>query len=96
MWVFDVLHDCDIVQLDVQVLIHALQCSSDGYVVLQFDGDLMIDERLEKAVADEISKVHCIIARRFQTYLKNSMTLDGAVTYVSSAARELRNEIKKL
>ena len=28
MWVFDVLHDRDIVKLDVEVLVHAFECAA--------------------------------------------------------------------
>jgi hypothetical protein len=38
-----------IVQLDVQVLIHALQCAADADFVLEFDGNLVVDERFEEA-----------------------------------------------
>ena len=47
-----VLHLVDnayVVQFDVQKLIHALQRSLDGDVVLQLNGDLMVDEGFEEA-----------------------------------------------
>jgi hypothetical protein len=39
-----------IVQFDVQVLVHALQRPAYAHLVLEFDGDFGVYERLEKAV----------------------------------------------
>jgi hypothetical protein len=47
--VFQLLNYLDIIQLDVQVLVHALQRSTDLDVVLELNGDLMVDEGLEEA-----------------------------------------------
>ena len=49
MRIFDVLHDRDVVQLDIQILIHTLQRSAYRNVILEFDCDFMVDEGLEKA-----------------------------------------------
>ena len=49
MRVFEVFQHCYIVQLDVQILVHALQCSSDGDVILELDRHFSIYQRLEKA-----------------------------------------------
>lgn len=49
MWVFDFLHHCDIIQLDVQVLIHALQRAADRDIILELDGDFVVDQRFEEA-----------------------------------------------
>lgn len=45
------IHRLCIVQLDVQVLVHALECSADLDFVLEFDGDFVLDERFEEAIA---------------------------------------------
>jgi hypothetical protein len=50
--VFNFFDDCYIVKLDVQVLVHALQCSSYGDIVFEFDCDFVIDQSLEKAVKE--------------------------------------------
>lgn len=39
-----------IVQLDIQVLVDALQCPADLDFVLEFHGDFMLDEGLEEAM----------------------------------------------
>ena len=49
MWVLELLNNADIIQLDVQVLVNALQCAADLDIVLKLDGDLMVDEGLEEA-----------------------------------------------
>ena len=49
MWVLHLFHYRDIIQFDVQVLIHALQGASHGNVVLEFDGDFVVHERFEEA-----------------------------------------------
>lgn len=49
VWVFHLFNHSNIIKLDIQVLIHALQCPPDRDIVLQFDGDLMVDQRLEEA-----------------------------------------------
>jgi hypothetical protein len=45
------IHRLCIVQLDVQVLIHALECAADLDFVLEFDGNFVLDERFEEAIA---------------------------------------------
>ena len=45
------IHRFCIVQLDVQVLVHALECAADLDFVLEFDGDFVLDERFEEAIA---------------------------------------------
>jgi hypothetical protein len=37
-----------IIQLDVQILIDALQCAADADFILQLYGNFMLDERLEE------------------------------------------------
>lgn len=44
----DLVHGLSIVQLDVQVLVHALQCPANLDFVLEFDCDLVLDERFEE------------------------------------------------
>jgi len=50
MWVFDIVENHNVVQLDVQVLIHALKSSSYRNVILELDCDFVIDQGLEEAV----------------------------------------------
>lgn len=49
MWVLDLLHHADILELDVQVLVDRLQHSADLDVVLELDGDLVVHQGLEEA-----------------------------------------------
>ncbi len=50
MGVLEVLDDTDVVELNVEVLVNALQRAADLDVVLELDRDLVVDERLEEAV----------------------------------------------
>jgi hypothetical protein len=50
MRVFNLFHDGDIIELDVQILVHALQCPADLDVVFELDGDLVVDEGFEEAI----------------------------------------------
>lgn len=49
MWVLELVENGDVVQFDVQVLIHALQCAADGNIVFELDGDFVVDEGFEEA-----------------------------------------------
>lgn len=49
MRILELLHNLDIIQLDVEVLIDALERAADLNVVLELDSDLVVDERLEEA-----------------------------------------------
>lgn len=48
MRVFQLFHHLDVIELDVQELIDRLQGSPDRDVILEFDGDFVVHERLEK------------------------------------------------
>ena len=50
MRILELLHNADIVQFDVQVLVYTLQSAADLNVVLELHGDFMVDEGLEEAV----------------------------------------------
>lgn len=49
MWIPNLLHYTYVIELDVEVLVDAFQRAADGDVVLEFDGDFVVDEGLEKA-----------------------------------------------
>lgn len=49
MWVLHLFDYRNIVQLDVEVLVHALQRAAHRDVVLELDGDLMVHQCLEEA-----------------------------------------------
>lgn len=55
MWVFDIVQDHYIIQLDIQILIHALQGSANGNVVFELDRHFVVHQRFEEAVALQIS-----------------------------------------
>lgn len=50
MRVLELLDDLYVVQLDVEVLVDALQRAADLDVVLELDSYLVVDERLEEAM----------------------------------------------
>lgn len=50
MGVLHLLDHRDVVQLDVEVLVHALQRAAHGDVILELDGDLVVHQSLEEAV----------------------------------------------
>jgi hypothetical protein len=73
MGVFDLLDNLDVIELDVEVLVNALEGSLDLNVVLELDGDLMVNEGLEKTM--RLLSVHewyDRISMRY-AYLKKSM-----------------------
>jgi len=49
MWVLHLFHHRNVVQLDVEILVDALQRATDRDVVLELDGDLMVHQCLEEA-----------------------------------------------
>ena len=49
VWVLHLFHHRNVVQLDVEVLVHALQRAAHRDVVLELDGDLMVHQCLEEA-----------------------------------------------
>ena len=55
MRVLDLLNDLNVVQLDVKVLVNALQRPANLNVVLKFHRNLMVDEGLEKAGTVHVS-----------------------------------------
>lgn len=48
MRVLDLFDHGNVIELDVQVLVDALEGAADLDVVLELDGDLMVDEGLEE------------------------------------------------
>lgn len=49
MRVLELLNDLYVVQLDVEVLVDALQCATDLNVVLKLNSYFVVDERLKEA-----------------------------------------------
>jgi hypothetical protein len=47
--VLELLDNLDVVELDVEVLVHALEDALELDVVLELDRDLVVDEGLEEA-----------------------------------------------
>ena len=50
MRILHLIHDANVVKLDVEELVHRLERALDRDVVLQLDGDGVVDERFEEAV----------------------------------------------
>jgi len=77
--VFEFFDDTYVVKLNVQILIHALESSTNGDVVLQFDCYLGIDQSFEEAkevswLEDYVSSVCCAnLIAMATTYLKNNI-----------------------
>lgn len=53
MGILEIVDDADVVELDVEVLIDALEGTADLDVILELNCDLMVDESLEEAVGRE-------------------------------------------
>jgi len=51
--IFQLLDDGDVLELDVEVLVDALEDAADLNVVLELDCDLMVDEGFEEAIDDD-------------------------------------------
>jgi hypothetical protein len=49
MRVLDLLQNLNIVELDVEVLVDALEDTTDLDIILELDRDLVVDEGFEKA-----------------------------------------------
>lgn len=49
MGVLDLLKNLDVVELDVEVLVDALEDTADLDVILELDRDLVVDEGFEEA-----------------------------------------------
>lgn len=49
MRVLELLDNLNVVELDVEVLIHALEGSLELNIVLELHGDLVVDESLKEA-----------------------------------------------
>ena len=58
MGVLEFLHDLDIVELDIKVLVNTLQDTTELDIVLEFDRDLVVDEGLKKAVLCLVRNSH--------------------------------------
>ena len=50
MRVLELLDDLDVVELDIEVLVDALEDAADLDVVFELDRDLVVDEGFEEAV----------------------------------------------
>lgn len=61
------IHCLCVVQLDVEVLIHALQCPTDLDLILEFDGDFVLDECFEETNARSLAKAHYAIRHSLVT-----------------------------
>lgn len=49
MRVFEVIDHADVIEFDVEILVDALERTADLDIVLELDGNLMVDQCLEKA-----------------------------------------------
>jgi hypothetical protein len=50
MGIFQLFYHLYIIELDVEVLVDRFQRSTDLYVVLELDGDFVVDQCLEEAI----------------------------------------------
>lgn len=51
MRILELLDDLDVIELDVEVLVHTLENALELDVVFQLHGDLVVDESLEETRA---------------------------------------------
>lgn len=49
MWVFQLIENSDIIEFDIQILIHALQSTANGDVIFEFNSDRVIHKGFEEA-----------------------------------------------
>jgi hypothetical protein len=54
MRILQFLDNLNVIQLDVQVLVHAFQDALELNVIFELHGDLVVDERLEEAIYTRI------------------------------------------
>ena len=74
MRIFELFDYSNVVQLDIKVLVHALQGALYGDIILEFDGDLAVDKRLEEASFCQLALVQMRLpSNGCQTHLKNSI-----------------------
>jgi hypothetical protein len=52
VWVFQLLHHRYVIELDIEILIDRFQRSADLDIVLELDGDFVVDQGLEEAVCE--------------------------------------------
>lgn len=57
--VLELLEHLDVVELDVEVLVDALEDAADLDVVLELDRDLVVNERLKEAGWGRVSRCIC-------------------------------------
>lgn len=48
MRVLDLLHDLDVIKLDVEVLVHAFENTPELNVILELDSHLLVDQGFEE------------------------------------------------
>lgn len=58
MRVLDFLNDADVFQLDVEVLVYALERAADLNVVLELDCDFVVDQSLEETGPGLVCRDH--------------------------------------
>jgi hypothetical protein len=51
MWIFHFLYNSDIIKLDIQVLVDALQGTADLDIILKLDRDFVVDQGFEETIS---------------------------------------------
>lgn len=65
MRILQLIHELNVVQLDIQELVDGLEGAFDRNVVLELDGHFVIDESLEEAAEQQpVSLTQTIIAAK--------------------------------
>lgn len=54
MWVLEFLNDGNVVKLDVEVLVYALERAAQLDIILEFHGDLVVYQGFEEASASKL------------------------------------------
>ena len=79
MRIFQLFHNRNVVQLDIEILVHALERAPKLDIILQLNGDLLVNQGLEKAVNHVSLLLYSIYTKqglrrgRVLVYLKNSI-----------------------
>jgi hypothetical protein len=50
MWIFKLIEHLDVLQLNIEILVYTFERPADRNIVLELDGDFVVDEGLEEAV----------------------------------------------
>ena len=75
MGILQLLNHLYIIQLDIEILINRFQCAADLDIVLELDGDFVVDQGLEETGSQgQVSGNSIAYRRDIETDLKNNIS----------------------